>query len=275
MNKFREILLLSNIRGIGPVSINRKYIPLISNFSSFEDFTDALTSILPERFHKYIQEALTETEKIIKEVEENNITPITVLDKNYPPKLKSLRFKAPPILYVKGNAEILSGPGVSVVGTRNPSGDSVRFETDLVRKLKTTVISGLAPGTDSIAHRVALEESLPTIAVLLAGLENVYPRENIPLAEEILQSEGSLITSYRPFERLHRAGYITRNQYVAALADELYVLQFSRDSGTMYTVNYARELNRRIFCYCPGNGEGDFSGNEFITANDYGVEKIY
>lgn len=276
MDKFKEILLLSNIRGIGPVSINKTYLPIISNFNSYDEFRDSLAEILPERFHKYLEEAISETEKIADQTKENSISPITILDKNYPEKLKDLNFKAPPILYAKGNIKLLSQPATAIVGTRNPSKQAISYETDLIKSLKTTVISGLAPGTDSIAHKTALRENLPTIAVLPAGLENIYPKENVPLAEEIVDSNGTLVTSYRPFERLHRAGYITRNKYIAALADKIYTTEFSIESGTIYTVNDAMELNREISIYLPEDlGQGDFSGNiSILNSNSKSIKRI-
>src|SRR3990167_5898431 len=125
----------------------------------------------------------------MKRLERYQIRAITIEDKSYPKLLKEIDF-APFILYVKGQVDVLSQPGLTVIGTRKMSEYGRRATSQLVGEIakKLTIVSGLARGVDGWAHRVCLQNQGKTIAVLGHGLERIYPAEHRGLAEEIARS---------------------------------------------------------------------------------------
>ncbi|MDO5848508.1 MAG: DNA-processing protein DprA [Methanobrevibacter sp.] len=217
-----------------------------------------------------LDKALELTEDILDIIDSNPLfSAVTILDKEYPSKLKDLANKAPPILYTVGNTEILSKPNMAVIGTRKPDIDTQNFEyrfvQNLVERTERAIISGLALGCDKTAHMATVDMREDTIAVLPVGINRISQLPNSRLAQMIVENGGCLITSFKPNAGANKSSYDTRNQYVATLADGIFVAQCSSESGTMNTVDYARKRHRRIGCFMPDDvGSADFSGNELI-----------
>lgn len=173
---------------------------------------------------------------------------ITWEDPLYPPFLKEIP-DAPPGLFVRGDATVLSGLQVAVVGSRNPSPSGRRsarqFAAELGR-VGVTVTSGLALGIDSQAHEGALEAGVPTVAVLGCGLDILYPRRNRGLAERIERS-GALVTEFPPGTPPVAANFPRRNRLISGLCAGVLVVEAALKSGSLITARLAMEQGREVF----------------------------
>ncbi len=163
----------------------------------------------------------------------------------------------PKTLYQQGSelADILQKPTVGIVGSRKVSsyGRTVteNFSSALAKR-GVVIVSGLALGVDSIAHRACLNAKGQTIAVLPSGLEAIYPSSHQGLAKQITQTGGTLITEYEPHEKPMKHYFIARNRIIAALSDILLVTEAAERSGSLHTANFALELGKPVFAV-PGN----------------------
>lgn len=190
-------------------------------------------------------------EKLFKELDKENISPITLDDTNYPPQLKEIH-SAPPIIYVKGNTEILKSKSIAVVGSRKFTDYGQRVAENLCRNLVfagLAIVSGLALGIDAISHRAALEANGVTIGVLGSGLDNpsIFPRENFNLAMHILESGGALISEYPPRTPSFKQNFPARNRLMAGLALGTLVVEAALGSGSLITAEFALEFGREVF----------------------------
>lgn len=168
----------------------------------------------------------------------------------YPERLRYIK-NPPSRLYVKGNIEALNEIGISVVGSRTNTqyGEKMckRFVKELV-EYNINIISGLAYGIDSIAHRTCLKNSGKTIAVLPSGLENIYPKENEELAKAIIENGGAIISEYEPKTKADSKKFLERNRIVAGLGIGTLVVEGGSRSGTSVTARYTQEAKKPVFC---------------------------
>jgi DNA processing protein len=195
-------------------------------------------------------------------------------DPEYPSCLKAIE-SAPPVLYVKGNKELLFNKNFGIVGSRNASLNGIKFTRELseaLGKAGLNIISGLAVGIDTAAHQGALETG--TIAVLGGGLDVVYPKENKDL-QNVISEQGILITEF-PFNTPPSAHHFPRrNRIIAALSMGVLVVEARYQSGSMITAMYANEFGRDIFAV-PGfpydpRSEGP---NKLISEGAYLVRNV-
>jgi DNA processing protein len=171
----------------------------------------------------------------------------------YPQRLKEI-YDYPPVLYVRGNLLPEDECCLAVVGTRRATvyGRQVTEEivSDLARN-KVTIVSGLAKGIDSVAHRAALESGGRTIAVFACGLDIVYPAENAKLAREVME-HGALMSEYPLGTRPKADNFPRRNRIMSGLSLGVLVVEAGEKSGALITANQALEQNREIFAV-PGS----------------------
>lgn len=186
-------------------------------------------------------------------IEQNQVSVLTWEDDGYPSLLRQI-YNPPPVLYVRGELCPKDEWAVAVVGTRKatPYGKQVaqRLSTDLARN-HVTVVSGLARGIDSMAHRAALEAGGRTIAVLASGLDRVFPAENYQLAHEIVKN-GALVSDYPLGTPADAKNFPPRNRIISGLALGVLVVEAGATSGALITVNFAIEQGRDVFAV-PGN----------------------
>lgn len=167
------------------------------------------------------------------------------------PALLARAKDAPAALFVRGSAEALREPkAVAVVGTREPSS----YGSRCARKISETlakdgwcIVSGLAAGIDSEAHRGALAAGGKTVAVLAHGLDRVYPRANAKLADEILEKSGALVSEYPPGAPPARGQFVERDRIQSGLALATLLVESDLDGGAMHTVRFAREQGRTVY----------------------------
>lgn len=172
-----------------------------------------------------------------------------------PLKLQSLP-QPPEQLFTEGAfAELLQRPLVGIVGSRkvSPYGRQVtdRLATELSRR-GVVVVSGLALGVDSIAHKAAIEAGGQTIAVLPGPLDQIYPATHSPLARRIITTGGALVTEYPAGTPTMRHHFIARNRLIAGLADVLLVTEAALKSGSLHTARFALEQGKDVLAV-PGN----------------------
>ena len=178
---------------------------------------------------------------------------ITKFDKDYPDKLRNLN-DSPMFLFCKGDLSLLNKKSLAVVGTRKPSAYGRMVTGKIVSDVASAgvvIVSGLAYGIDSIAHRKCLEFGGKTIAVLGSGLNHIYPPEHTGLANEIANN-GLLISEYTPEKRATRYTFPQRNRIIAGLSDGVLITEASFKSGTIHTKDYALEYGKNIYSV-PGN----------------------
>lgn len=172
----------------------------------------------------------------------------------------------PPLgLYVRGDPEILNSPipAVCIIGSRKHTSygeQVVKAIIEVLAPFKVPIVSGLATGIDTLAHRYALDFGLPCIAVLGCGLddETLYPRENRTLAHRILSSGGALISEYPPETKPDKWRFPMRNRIMAGIAHTIIIVEGGEKSGTLITGKMGLEYNKQIFCV-PGSIFSDLS----------------
>jgi len=179
---------------------------------------------------------------------------VCVADERYPERLKEI-YDPPAVLYVRGDATLLSEPGIAVVGTRHPTpygiGMSERLACDLANR-GLTIISGMARGVDTAAHRGALKANGKTIAVWGTGIDVVYPRENKKLAQNILDAGGAIISEFPIGTFAAPQNFPIRNRVISGLSIGVLVVEAAEYSGTRVTSRCAIEQGREVFAV-PGN----------------------
>ena len=189
----------------------------------------------------------------MEKLERYKVKVLTCEDPSYPPRLKEI-YDYPPVLYVRGNLLPKDDPYLAVVGTRKPTvyGRQVAEEivADLVQS-KITIISGLARGIDSIAHRTALDSGGETIAVFASGLDIVYPADNAKLAQAIME-RGALVSEYPLGVRPKADNFPQRNRIMSGLSLGVLVVEAGERSGALITAHQAVEQNRDVFAI-PGS----------------------
>src|SRR5581483_8087063 len=172
----------------------------------------------------------------------------------YPQRLRQI-YDPPVVLYVRGAADILSQPGVAVVGTRHPTpyglGMAERLSCDLAAR-GIIILSGLARGVDTAAHRGALAARGKTVAVFGTGVDVVYPRENSRIADQILALGGALISEFPVGTFAAPQNFPIRNRIISGLSLGVLVVEAGEYSGTRITARCALEQNRELFAV-PGN----------------------
>jgi DNA processing protein len=249
-------LALTRIDGLGIRGCHK----LIQHFGSpqaayMASLTELESCGVPARVAQAIfaQAALKEAEKEVQEVSKADCILIAYDSEEYPPLLKQIP-DAPLLLYVRGDVKVLSQYAVAVVGARRPSayGSSVahRLAHDLAQR-QLVVVSGLARGVDSAAHRGALEAKGKTVAVMGSGIDVMYPRENKKLADEIAKS-GAVISEFPLGTGPTPENFPIRNRIISGLSLGVVVVEAAEYSGSLITARLALEQNREVFAV-PGN----------------------
>jgi DNA processing protein len=185
----------------------------------------------------------------------------------YPERLKEI-YDPPPVLWVRGAATLLSRPGIAIVGTRHPSPYGTGMAEMLARDLavrRLLIISGMARGIDSSAHKGALAARMPTVAVWGTGIDVIYPKENKKLAEEILSTGGAIISELPMGTFPAPQNFPRRNRILSGLAVAVLVVEAAENSGTRVTARCAADQNRDLYAV-PGNvtSKGSWTPNTLI-----------
>ncbi len=191
-------------------------------------------------------------EKEIHFTEKHHIKPIFISDIEYPKRLLNC-YDSPVLLYFKGNASLNNTRFVSIVGTRTNTEYGKNICEQFIDELKaynTSIISGLAYGIDTIAHKSALKNNLPTIGILAHGLDRIYPYSNKGMAKQMIEY-GGLLTEYPSGTNPDKQNFPERNRITAGICDALVVIETGKSGGSLITAEIANSYNKDVFAF-PG-----------------------
>ena len=205
---------------------------------------------------------------------------IEIINQNdiyYPKNLLEI-YNPPKQLYVLGDKEILNSFNIAIIGCRLNSkyGENVAKELAYkLSKLGIVITSGLAKGIDTYSHIGCLNAKGKTIAVLGSGLYNIYPKENIKIAKQIVENGGTIISEYEPNEKPRKENFPSRNRIISGISNGVVVVEAKEKSGTFITVDLALEQGKNIFAV-PGNilSKNSQGTNELIKQGAKIVTKV-
>lgn len=243
-------LRLSRCENIGPSTFRQ----LIRRFGTAERSLDALPDLIRKaRGSKKITIASVESiERELSLLDKFGGRIVCSGEPNYPLALRAAD-SSPPVISVLGSDDVLVRPSVAMVGSRNGSLSGLKLTTTLAREVGLggyVIVSGLARGIDSAAHRASLATG--TIAVFAGGIDHVYPTENEDLAREIVDSGGCLISEL-PFGTKPRPqDFPRRNRIVAGLSLAVVIIEAAKSSGSLISARLAGELSRHVLAV-PGS----------------------
>ena len=244
------------IEGIGP----KRFSSMETHFGSLEDAWNAERGELRDAGigPSILKNVDATRAKIDPDAEldrllQHGIRPIHLRSDEYPEQLAESP-DAPAVIYVAGDLQPRDINSIAIVGTRDATDYGLQMAYMLAHDLASvgvTVVSGLAVGIDTEAHRGALKSGGRTIAVLAGGLDSIYPRQNRGLARQIVES-GCLISEYQLGTRSKREHFPRRNRIISGLSRGVIVIEAAKKSGATWTVKWALEQNREVFAV-PGN----------------------
>lgn len=244
------------------MSINaKKKMELLNKFGNEKNIYTAKvedlkeTSLLTENQLKAIKDEsiYKKTEEVLKIIEKESILMVKFDDELYPNKLKEI-YDPPTSLYYKGNINKKSELVISVVGSRKASSYGLEQAYKISKELAkngVTIVSGMASGIDSMAHRAALDANNITYGILGCGVDVIYPYENRKLYEEVIE-KGAIISEFPPTTKPFKYNFPIRNRIISGMSDGVVVIEASNKSGSLISVNFALEQGRDVFSV-PGN----------------------
>jgi DNA processing protein len=264
MEELEALIILNSIEGVGFVKLRR----LKENFGSFakvilkteedlikiEGIGKTLAGKIRDAFKEF------DLKKELKLVKESKVSLVTLDDKDYPENLKEI-YDPPYLLYMMGELKEADKNALAIVGSRRASyyglSTAEKFGFSLASR-GITIVSGLARGIDTSAHRGAFKSGGRTLAVLGSGLSNLYPKENKKLAEDISKN-GAIISEfpmeYPPFKQ----NFPRRNRVISGLSKGVVVVEAAERSGALITADFALEQGREVFAI-PGKVDSFTSG---------------
>jgi len=193
-------------------------------------------------------------ENQIKKTLEAGGTILTPADEAYPERLRQI-YDPPAVLWIRGNPELLARPGIAVVGTRQPSpygaGMAELLSRDLAHR-RLVILSGMARGVDTAAHKGAIDAGGKTVAVWGTGIDVIYPKENKKLAEGIIATGGAIVSEYPLGTFPAPQNFPIRNRILSGMSIGVLVIEAAEYSGTRITARCAMEQNRDVYAV-PGN----------------------
>lgn len=229
---------------------------LLARFARMEDVWNASAATLKgegldARTIDAVHDArlATSPERAMKAIGRFDLGVLTLQDGAYPKLLKEIS-DPPGVLFIRGQLTSDDELALSVVGSRRITPYGRRATEELVRPLVLegmTIVSGLALGVDSVAHKVALSSGGRTIAVLGCGLDQIYPASHKQLADQIVDGRGAVISEYPPKTPSYPSNFPVRNRIIAGLSLGVVVVEAALESGSLLTAKSALDYNREVF----------------------------
>lgn len=240
--------------GLGPTTVRR----LVESFPD-KDIFDLPAKELVAAFggHRDIvhnivsRSAFARAAQELEFCQKNGIRVLFFTDKDYPQRLNNPETAdCPALLFVLGETDLNASRTVGIVGTRHATAQGRETTARLVSQLvplNTPIISGLAYGIDTASHAAAVDNGLPTVAVLGHGLDRIYPAQNRPLASRLIRAGGALVTEYPSGTAINPRFFPARNRIIAALSDAVVVVESSEKGGSLITATIAAGYHREVF----------------------------
>lgn len=257
-------IALTHAEGVGGIVFRH----LVAHFGSAESVLNAPTERLMKvqgigsKIANEVKKAgkfLENADKILETAAKQGVDIFSYQAAEYPQRLKSL-YDCPPILYSKGTANLNALRTVGIVGTRNATEAGKEITRKLVeglKKLNVTIVSGLAYGIDIEAHRAAIQQDLPNIAVMANGIDVVYPAVHKKYLPDIIEN-GGLLTESSFGTKPIRQQFLARNRIIAGLSDAVVVVESAVKGGSLVTAEFANNYHREVFAV-PGAIDSTFS----------------
>jgi DNA processing protein len=250
-------LALTLTPGMGPTRIWKA----MNRLGAAEQLLDAsLTELegtgMPAQSAQFVFEgkAKAAAEDELKRVAEAGGSILTPEDEGYPERLREI-YDPPSTLWIRGDVSLLARPGIAVVGTRQPSpygaGMAELLSRDLANR-RIVILSGMARGVDTAAHKGAIEAGGKTVAVWGTGIDVIYPKENKKLAEQIVATGGTIVSEYPLGTFPAPQNFPIRNRILSGMSVGVLVIEAAEYSGTRITARCAMEQNRDVYAV-PGN----------------------
>ena len=270
---------------------NGKVRKLLEYFGSSQELWDNfesekynLTFFLSDKISKLSESKNNFEEKVLEKINNENSQIVTIYDEEYPKKLKQIE-GSPYLLYYKGSLESINDISIAIVGSRKATSYGKWAAEKLTKGLSqidVNIVSGLAVGIDTIAHKTALKYNAKTYGIIGCGINIVYPKKNLELFQQIIENNGAVITEY-PFDIQPVAfNFHERNRIISGLSDGVLVIEAQERSGTLITASHAANQGREIFAV-PGNIDSLYSkgtnalirdGAKITTSIDDVIEEI-
>lgn len=277
--KANALLVALKLPGIGPVAVrklagNLRYetdvaigAPLYSSYGLLRD-DDAY------------KRASHAAHNVVEKCSHNNINIISILDDDYPSRLRQI-IDAPPIIYILGNVSAFKSIGCAVVGTRHASdyGLKIAFRiSSMLAERQFSVISGLALGIDTAAHEGALAATGTTVAIMAHGLDTVAPSSNRKLAARIIEQGGALVSEHEPGVPARPAEFVRRNRIQSGMALCSIIVESGEQGGSMHQARFTRSQGRPVLAILPETKNGALQGFNHAGGNllvsEYGATRI-
>ncbi|HMH12862.1 MAG TPA: DNA-processing protein DprA [Edaphobacter sp.] len=243
--------------GMGPTRIWKAVDRLGAAERMFDASLTELEGLgMPAKSAQFIFEgkARAAAEDEVRRVAEVGGSVLTPADEAYPERLREI-YDPPAVLWIRGNVKLLARPGIAVVGTRSPSpygaGMAELLSRDLAHR-RLVILSGMARGVDTAAHKGAIEAGGKTVAVWGTGIDVIYPKENKKLAENIVASGGTIVSEYPLGTFPAPQNFPIRNRILSGMSVGVLVIEAAEYSGTRITARCAMDQNRDVYAV-PGN----------------------
>ena len=264
------LTLVPNIGDVHAKALVNHYGDAQSIFKAKKKELDAMEGIGTVRA-KSIKDFtnFTSSEEEIKFIEKYKITPLFITDKNYPKRLLNC-YDSPTLLYYRGNADLNTSHIISVVGTRNNSDYGKSVCEKMIEDLEAEnilIVSGLAFGIDTIAHKAALKHNLQTVAVLAHGLDRIYPTQNKTLAKQMTE-QGGLLTEFISNTTPDKQNFPKRNRIVAGICDAVIVIESSKKGGSLITAELGNGYNKDVFAIPGRINDSKSEGCNYLIKNN-------
>ncbi len=265
MEKMALCLRLAAVSGM----VGKRWTEAVNHLLHAEDHTKALSQLgfdehQRHQFLKFPEAALDTVQNWLASSHIHHL--LTALDDHYPAMLAEIN-RYPPVLYIKGDPEVLNTPQLAVVGSRNCSHYGRHWCDWFTQNLALsglTITSGLARGVDGAAHQAALNAEGKTVAVLGSGVRHLYPKNHGLLAEEIVTKGGAIISEF-PLDAPPQASHFPRrNRIISGLSQGVLVVEASLKSGSLVSARYALEQNRNVYAVPGPLGNPSSEGTNWL-----------
>lgn len=251
MKNLPYLLALHSVDGLGPIRLKK----VLEHFEDPELAWNAdpkeLRAIgIPQNVleNLKLKKQTLDPQNYFEKVQKSGIKVLTIFDEEYPKRLKEI-YDPPLVIYYKGEILPQDYKAIAVVGTRKITGYGELVTRKLTQGLSDagfTIVSGLARGVDTVAHKQALDSGARTIAVLAGGINHIFPPQNTALAQKISEN-GAYLSEY-PLDYPHLSGnFPSRNRIISGLSAAVLVTEAAEDSGSLITARLALDQGREVF----------------------------
>ncbi len=202
-------------------------------------------------------------------LEKYKISPVFITDKKYPQRLLNC-YDSPALLYYRGIADLNCSKIIAVVGTRNHTEYGKTICEKFIEELAVEnilVVSGLAFGIDTIAHKAAIKNNLSTVAVLAHGLDRIYPSQNKQLAKHMIE-QGGLLTEFISNTNPDKQNFPKRNRIVAGISDAVIVMETGIKGGSLITAELGNSYNKDVFAIPGRVNDSKSEGCNYLIKNN-------